>query len=374
MIPKRFFLLDILRGFASLSVVIWHYQHFFFIGPLQLPETFERASQPFYDFLSLLYISGGKAVELFFVLSGFIFFWLYRTNIAKNAVSAKKFFILRFSRLYPLHFLTLLVVALGQFVFFHLNEQFVVYPHNDIQHFVLNLFLATHWGFQDGLSLSFNAPVWSVSVEVVLYFTFFIYAALKFHSFISVLMMVALGFLIAIYTDNSGVGWGMFCFYAGGLSYCVYERVLSKQNTKILLPLMIGGCLLVIILAVVAINNTSDIYADAVLYAGFFPALVLLLAFLQTSFQAAGRSLRFIGDITYSVYLLHFPIQLFIIGFTTYFGLMIDFNSELFFIIFFSFLITSSMATYHFIELPAQKYLRKKLLNSTGSGRAAVPG
>ena len=37
--------------------------------------------------------------------------------------------------------------------------------------FILNFFLVSGWGFEKGPS--FNGPVWSVSVEIIIYFFFF---------------------------------------------------------------------------------------------------------------------------------------------------------------------------------------------------------
>ena len=83
--PQRFFSLDVLRGLAALTVVFWHWQHFLLVGsragggaPLTRPlgRTFE-----------LFYSVGWIAVDLFFALSGFIFFWLYAEAITERRVS-----------------------------------------------------------------------------------------------------------------------------------------------------------------------------------------------------------------------------------------------------------------------------------------------
>ena len=88
---------------------LWRWQHFFFKGPL--PGAFEHQELPFYNVLFLFYERGWMAVDFFFVLSGFIFFRLYSRAISAGDVGAWEFFVLRFSRLYPLHLLTLLLVA-----------------------------------------------------------------------------------------------------------------------------------------------------------------------------------------------------------------------------------------------------------------------
>lgn len=110
---ERFYSLDVLRGLAALSVVFWHWQHFFFTGTNI--GTFDVARFPFYEWVSVLYTKGLLAVDLFFSLSGFIFYWLYSERVSEGQVSPGNFAFLRFSRHYPLHFATLLVVAVVQF-------------------------------------------------------------------------------------------------------------------------------------------------------------------------------------------------------------------------------------------------------------------
>ena len=109
---------------------------------------------------------------MFWGVSGFIFFWKYGCPIANKIVSGSRFFVLRFSRLYPLHLATLLLVALLQAIYFHYNHYYFVNPTNDSAHFVLQLFLASNWGSER--VYSFNGPVWSISVEVLAYAFFFV--------------------------------------------------------------------------------------------------------------------------------------------------------------------------------------------------------
>lgn len=105
----RYRVLDVLRAFASLSVVVWHYQHFYF-DPTMNRVNIEAQEQPFFWALGLFYRRGALAVDLFFVLSGFIFFTMYSKRIAEKAIGGSEFAALRFSRLYPLHFITLVLV------------------------------------------------------------------------------------------------------------------------------------------------------------------------------------------------------------------------------------------------------------------------
>ena len=58
----------------------------------------------------------------------------------------KIFFINRFARLYPLHFATLILVAVLQIINLSLSNTFQIVPINDFYHFTLNLFFISDLG------------------------------------------------------------------------------------------------------------------------------------------------------------------------------------------------------------------------------------
>ena len=132
---NRFYLLDFFRGIAAIAIVIFHYK-IFYIEAVSL-NSYVATEQPLYSVLFLAYEHGWIAVQFFFTLSGFIFFNLYRTKILEEKISFKNFFILRFSRLYPLHLLMLILVGLfGLF-----NVEAFGLPNYDIKHLLLKQWL-----------------------------------------------------------------------------------------------------------------------------------------------------------------------------------------------------------------------------------------
>src|SRR6218665_1310018 len=101
--------LELMRFACALAVLVWHYQHFYYVGGV--PVGFSREAQPWFQWLQPLYHHGFLGVQAFWCLSGFIFFWKYAQPVAGGRVAGWRFAALRFSRLYPLHLLTLLAVA-----------------------------------------------------------------------------------------------------------------------------------------------------------------------------------------------------------------------------------------------------------------------
>lgn len=363
---ERFYLLDVCRGIAALSVVIWHFQHFYYQPGRGLVAGYLRAAQPFYTILWPFYEYGIFAVQFFFCLSGFIFFGMYLSRIADGQVTARAFSILRFSRLYPLHFLTLLCVAVFQFVFMELNGDYIVYPINDVKHFILNLFFISHWGFQDGFS--FNAPIWSVSVEIVAYASFFMFARLKLGKLWHVFLL--LGLLHPFAFRNSAFTQVIFCFFAGGATFLIYDSVVTRSS-----PFSRAIVFVPVLIAIIALALTDSSYlriaaflapstpagVSIVRHAILFPSIVLLFALLQRIHPGAGRKMSLLGDLSYSIYLLHFPMQLIVLGSLQSMGIKLDPGPGLL-IAFLVALLTLSYFTHSKFEVPAQRVIRDRFI------------
>ena len=222
---KRLHALDTLRGVAALSIVFWHWQHFFAIsGDWQ--EGWSRTQEPFYPFLKPLYEEGWAAVDLFFVLSGFVFFWLYGARIREARIGAARFALLRFSRLYPLHFVLLIAVAAMQFAFFRANDGFFVYDVNDVPHFIAQLFLVQNW--YPWAPQSFNGPAWSVSLECLLYAVFFIACRFGLRAGWRSVLLALCG--VPLLWIDEHIARGVIGFFMGGAMVACWRSLRAHAN------------------------------------------------------------------------------------------------------------------------------------------------
>lgn len=371
-LPERLYLLDVLRGLASLMVVVWHYNHFFYVAPGMLQPGFVREMQPFYSVLFLGYEYGELAVQLFFALSGFVFFFQYAEAIRTESISAGKFFILRFSRLYPLHLATLLVVALGQAISRAIDGQTIVYLCNDWLSFGLNLLLITEWLPAGSRCLSFNGPVWSVSVEIYLYMIFFLVARRLPQRWRGQTMITGLIIAVSVGVDKTigplQLGEPIFCFFSGGLAYLLWSRFCpSRVGRNASIALALGA---LVVSSLMCWRNGPDSYLLGVVA---YPSAILLLAALQSVRQELGRGLRLVGDITYSTYLLHFPIQLGLILLVKSKIAVIDFMNPIVFLLFFGLVLAASIPTYYRFERPMQRLCRRWLLPQDGGKDGSKP-
>ena len=103
---KKFYSIEVLRFLSSIAVIIYHYEIFFFrfndLNQFKILGDYNLL--PFNNFLNYLYVYGDHGVQMFWCISGFIISYMYLDNIRFK--DSKKFFVNRFTRLYPLHFIT----------------------------------------------------------------------------------------------------------------------------------------------------------------------------------------------------------------------------------------------------------------------------
>jgi len=344
--------LEAIRFSSAVAILFWHYQHFAYIQ--DAPVNFVHESQPFYSWFSLFYNYGQYGVEVFWCISGFIFFWKYKDPIADRVVSGRKFFVLRFSRLYPLHFVTLLFVAVAESVYFERKGFFFVYQHNNLKHFVAQLLMASNWVPRGN---SFNGPIWSVSIEVVAYCLFFATARWVGKS---PLVNVA---VIAIFAAARQAGFYpemAHCFelfYAGGLAAIALQRFEGTRFDTILsafaLLIVAAGPTLAWILRMPGDDGTVFLF-----FKFYLPVVLYLFAHDWKLNRTAQKVVETAGNMTYASYLLHFPLQISIVLYFGYAGRAVPMYEPAFFCGYMAAVLAASVLVYRCFEMPAQRFIR----------------
>jgi peptidoglycan/LPS O-acetylase OafA/YrhL len=323
---------------------------------------------PLYGLLHGFYDSGTYGVWIFWCISGFIFFWKYRDAIAERSIGGWKFFGLRFSRLYPLHLVTLLLVALLQPVYFNLHGSFFVYPENDLPHFLLQLFMASDWGILHGDS--FDGPIWSISIEVLVYFLFFLMLLVTRSWLLNVAVIAAC--LCAVWLNASGqVTNCLAFFYIGGLAAMARRAVASATFSRAIEG---GAWLAVLVLppAILSLARDQLDRFDFPLLLTYTPILLFCLSRQINLPVAIQKAVEAAGNTTYSSYLLHFPIQLLIVLGFSIFGASIPLYDVTFFTIYLATMLLASYLTYRYFEAPAQNLVREFFLRPRAASQAAL--
>tara|TARA_B100001057_G_scaffold486545_1_gene567885 strand:+ start:333 stop:1412 length:1080 start_codon:yes stop_codon:yes gene_type:complete len=352
---NKFVLVELLRFISAMSVLIWHYIHFSYLSYNSV--NYNKNELPFTEILRVFYEMGGAGVLIFWCISGFIFFYKYESLISLKKVSIKKFFINRFSRLYPLHFFTLISVLLLQIFFQNLNGNFFVYENNDYYHFFLQLLFISNWGFEKGYS--FNGPIWSVSIEIIVYFIFYIFLRIFGKHLIMNISIIIICVSIKLFSDTTYLLYDcVIFFYCGGLSF-IFTKYLSKKK---ILNYFHSYYYLLIILSLPFLCWYYNIYKIKYFYFIFFVIFscctLLFCSKNLESNQLFSKIAVRLGNLTYGSYLLHFPFQLLIVLSFRYFDLDIPIYNNWFFVFYIIGVLTLSYFSYKKLEMPLQNYIR----------------
>lgn len=277
--------LDALRGIAACVVAFGYHAQYLFA-----PGTFASGWGGVVG--TWLQTMGWTAVDLFFVLSGYVFAHVYlRGADLRSGAGQRAFWVARLARLYPLHLAMLLVCA----------ALFRADPANS------SAALAAHLVFAQALIApvghTFDGPTWSLSVEMLCYAVFALAAAggrrvLAGATLAAVLAGLA-GILLfgasADLTTPSVIARGLLGFFTGQLLW--RGRVHLARIPTVLLALAVPTGLWL------AMSGIGGAVLPLTLLA--WPALLLLG--LRLRFLSA-RPLTWLGDRSYAVYLLHIPM------------------------------------------------------------------
>lgn len=270
--------LDGLRGLAAAVVAfLYHAQVFFDPGhALAGPE------------LLVWFQNWGWAfVDLFFVISGYIFAHVYLRGEGLGKGRLADFAVARIARLYPLHIATLLACAL----------LFAANPQNTWFAFLGHLAMAQ--AFVPPVAQSFNGPSWSISIEVVCYVLFAI-GALGGKRTLRIVSMgaIACALLQLAALGRPGGPWvgdqlprGLLGFFVGQALWHGRLRLARIPAPALVLALAIG--------LTIDVGRASPLLPMSLLA---WPA-ALLLAMRVPLMES--RPLLWLGDRSYSIYLIH---------------------------------------------------------------------
>lgn len=345
---RHFNALDLSRLLAACAVLFWHYQHFF-VPPVDYGYQVDRiALTPLYHPLRWLFDYGHAAVQYFWAVSGFVFAHVYLAD----PKAMGRFWLARFARLWPLHLLTLVLVAVLQATYSGINGTAFIYHQQDVKHFIMSLPLAHYWGWQT--NQSFNGPSWSLSTEILAYLVFWLLLPVLRRLPVLLAVPVAVGTLGAFFAGapDKPVLTCIGFFFGGVATYGVVLKArLGPVSLLVLAAIAVG-------LACYAHLAFDSL--DAATLAGTFAALFATLALDFVDKRDILRIGRQMGDASYGIYLWHFPLQLMLV-------LVIDATiksrsiaSQPAFLAFFVLLaILAGFASHRWIERPAQRGIQQ---------------
>jgi peptidoglycan/LPS O-acetylase OafA/YrhL len=294
--------LQYLRGLAALLVVLAHNSSILQGGLLS-------------------HLPGALGVDVFFIISGFIMTFITCQATEKPAL----FIIKRFFRIWPAFFI------------FWLLSYLFVYPERTFQHMACSLYFCLQDYSQPAPTFGYSAlgPPWTLSYEIMFYliFSFAMSVSYRYRSYVCALVFILSSVGLQLYYNGHfefssqaspdlvvtqwWQGWIklisntiFFEFIAGML---LAEWALGGK-LPMLTPAGRTCTLLALLLAIISAGVIGPQVFG--LSGGFWLALVIMTAVIMLSYRhetGSNRALMFLGDISYSLYLVHYSVMVFVI-------------------------------------------------------------
>ena len=289
-----------LRGIAAFYVIIYHFG--FFKSENGILHTFFQ--------------HGYLAVDLFFVLSGFVMALTYSPLFQDGSkfLNYKIFMERRFARIYPLYIFVTFIAILHDNVFFYPFDPEA--PVLNAENIVTHIFLVQAWGF----SKSFMGTTWSISTEMLAYALFpllIAYSLFKGRTLATMFFVVSFIVLLSLYMN-----W--FDFYphkSGSLSYshggyfsavlrCVAEFTFGILAYRLFtiedISQKVQNKYVQVILAIFIGSLLFFPYPDLI-FAMLIPIFILSLSSDKgvVARLLGSQPLYSLGIISYSLYLIH---------------------------------------------------------------------
>lgn len=302
---RRFEELDGLRGIASLTVF---FSHVFYMQKIDVVPTAISAS----IFRSLW--DGTAAVFLFFILSGFVLA-LPSLGASRRPIELFPYIVRRIFRIYPAYIFALfLSMVLMRFVFVQtglggLSEWIRSFWANDVSGFEI----VRHFTMIGSDTTKIDPPVWTLKVELIISMVFpLIVYVLQGGNSKAICGAIVVTFM-AIFATKPSAFFYFALFICGG--------VLAKYHVPIIMSIrriggVAGGLLLVVALCLYSSRFTLRMVGENELVWHILvssgAALFIILAISYGPFTGLLRTkpVQFLGHISYSFYLLHFPVLL----------------------------------------------------------------
>ncbi len=366
-----------LRVVAALAVVLYHYAAFF-AAPVGWGGLVER---------------GAIGVDFFFLLSGFILAYTYTRDDGSFRGTYRAFWVARIARIYPIYIVGL-ALDLAPFLGRHHGVK------GDIASGLLHPLLLQSWVPFVIDAKSLNPPSWSLSCEAFFY--------LLFPALLLALAPLPWRWLVGMLA----LCWGVFAFIPltaitlaehHGHPVLWWQDYILEYNPTLRLPEFAAGialgtlwmrrkvyapvwaplrnlprdALVLIVVAALCVLATIPVMLPLAFPLGAIvgPPMGLLIVLLasgrgQIAWFFATRPLVWLGEISYGVYILHWPIW----WWTAHSAgriLHLSASSPLLLAVYLLALVVTAGASYRWLETPARHAIRARWSEPQARAREA---
>ena len=370
-------ILDGLRGVAALLVVCYHiFEGYAFAGGEAVIKGINH---------------GYLAVDFFFILSGFVISYAYDSRWTRkdNPLTLKGFFLRRLVRLHPMVILgaiigtiTFLIQGSVQWDGTHIATSAVMLALLAAM-FLIPAVPGGHYEVRgNGEMFPLNGPSWSLFFEYIgniLYAFIIRRLPTKALAVVTAALGIGLGAFAVLDVSgfgSIGVGWTLDCVnFTGGLLRMLFPFSMGMLLARTFRPRKIRGAfwlcsaaLLVLFLVpfiggkcctgTVSLNGIFEIACIALV----FPAIVMAGASGSLTDTFSSKACRFLGDISYPLYMIHYPFMYLFYSWMIKTGVHTFAGTWPVVLCLFAWVVLFAWLCMKFIEMPVRKRLGKMLV------------
>lgn len=249
-----------------------------------------------YTTQNIIFNMSGIAVQGFFTISGFLIFWSFDKNNNVIQYITKRFF-----RIYPLYFVLIIVQAIL------LNILAMPNLIGSIKYLLCNFLFLNFLSPSIGNALqnlnvnAINGSLWTLKIEVIFYLIVpVIYYLYKKWGYVFLITLYLISSLYFLFIHNHF----LLTLFPNHLRFFISGILLYLYGGKIVDFLKNKSFIILFLLAALLI---ASVYIDARIFKSFIYPITLGLSVLIMAFCIPYKKLKL--DISYSVYVLHFPIM-----------------------------------------------------------------
>ncbi len=334
--------IDGLRAISIIGVVLFHFEFPYFSG-------------------------GYLGVDVFIVISGFLITAFIFNRLKINEFSFSQFLYRRAKRLLPSFFLVLFLSLIFAYFIFLPND-LINFSRSLISSTFLssNFFFWLNSGYWDESNSNPLLHTWSLSLEWQFYFIFSIFCLFLWKlekyklSRISIILFILIfisSLLIAIVFKERSISFfllpfRLYEFFIGSFVYfIIHKRLIFIEKNKNLLSFF---AIFFVLISFFIFDSQSDVPGYISLIPCLATGLLIYISGSKIHNFLSNKILVYLGLISYSLYLYHWPIWIF---FSWINIVEINFLIKLILILI---SVSLSIFNYHFIENPIRKNFQIK--------------
>lgn len=333
--------------------------------------------------------AGHAGVTLFFILSGFVLVYTY--GPARGAaIGTRAFLGARVARLYPVY-LAALVIGIPEYL--RMIRGLVGIPAFTLRQTVL-VTVTTPLMLQawlTGSTCRWNCPSWTLSVEALFYLLFPLLAPLLRGRSARALLGIAAGCVAVIFaiarlsawSGTEGVispllipdaypHWPVFRLPEFLLGMAIGRWYSDRRVAGVpLAPRRARGAVILSVVAIGVLAATHASWGDKslVIAALTVPFAVLVLGLAEGGGHFFARpAIVLLGEASYAVYIIHAPLHVYILGSARrLFPGSITEHPWPIFVVYLGTVLAVAVLLYQYLERPARRALRRRLVHSAAS-------